>query len=404
MTHDHDLIEALGESTPTKKYGPVAKTIYAVLAIALAVGIGVFGGTALEAIAAADGRSTVPSENYFVNAREKDIRNLANNENLIHQLWGLSSVDEAEMTSAQLNTFKLRTELQNRHAFTRTERATAEWIREQLLSFGIEEDQIELQEFTKPDAEEFTIPWYFSEPDVADGERTEVSQNVIVTIPGNTDETVLIATHYDAVQVFEMNPGDAFDNAIGVSTALDLAQWIVDADLDYTVQIVFLGAETYGLLGSNYFFNNFPEEDVANISFMINLDVMGNGGEELNFIINQTTCTGEITDEATTCAVLQDDELSTRVENIADRLINFDLAPWKEDEETLTAACPCCVLLPPDKFMGISTLNLFSVNMTMPDSAETETVQEEISPLENITRISGGFNALLRGLLSDNRS
>ena len=169
--------------------------------------------------------------------------------------------------------------LPNRLAFTDRELATAEWIVETLLEMGFGEHQVEMQTFRYDTP---TSTWWgdasrMMEMYVAMGhydglERIDYSQNVILTIPGRSEETIIIGAHYDSIGV----PGIS-DNAGGTVLLLENAYRMRNADNYYTLQYVFFGAEEVGLIGAFYFVDNLTEEDIDNLVLMINADATMDG-------------------------------------------------------------------------------------------------------------------------------
>jgi len=169
--------------------------------------------------------------------------------------------------------------LPNRLAFTDRELETAEWIVETLLEMGFDEDQVEMQTFA------YNVPtssWWgdptrmiqlYEATGYYDGlERLDESQNVILTLPGRSAETIIIGAHYDGVGY----PGIS-DNAGGVVLLLENAYRMRDIDHYYTLQYVFFGAEEVGLVGAFYFVDNMTQEEIDNLVLMINVDVIMDG-------------------------------------------------------------------------------------------------------------------------------
>jgi len=167
--------------------------------------------------------------------------------------------------------------LPNRLAFTDRELETAEWIIEMLLEMGFDESQVEIQNF---DINKETSSWwgdsswlveYYEYQGYYDGlKRIDTSQNVILTVPGRSEETIIIGAHYDS-----MNNSGISDNAGGVALLLENVYRMRHVDHYYTLQYVFFGAHEVGLIGTFYFADNLSEED--NLVLMINADVLMDG-------------------------------------------------------------------------------------------------------------------------------
>jgi len=169
--------------------------------------------------------------------------------------------------------------LPNRLAFSDRELETAEWIEKTLLEIGFAESQIEMQTFG---IDTTTSSWWGSASRLIEWfetsgyynglERLNDSQNVILTIPGRSEETIVIGAHYDGVN----NPGIS-DNAGGTVLLLESAYRMRNIDHYYTLQYVFFGAEEVGLIGAFYFVDNMTEEEIDNLIMMINADVIMDG-------------------------------------------------------------------------------------------------------------------------------
>lgn len=95
------------------------------------------------------------------------------------------------------------------------------------------------------------------------------SQNIIAELPGKLPETILLGAHYDTANLSA--PG-AVDNASGVGVVLELARMLAESVHQETYQIVFFGAEEYGLVGSSYYV---AQSDLSAIRWMLNLDMIG---------------------------------------------------------------------------------------------------------------------------------
>lgn len=87
-----------------------------------------------------------------------------------------------------------------------------------------------------------------------------ISRNVIATLPGDSDETIIVAAHHDS----DFTSG-AVNGASGVSVMLETAQELSDGDLRRTVKFVSFGAKQYGLLGSRYYVNNLGGRNIVGV-------------------------------------------------------------------------------------------------------------------------------------------
>ena len=166
-----------------------------------------------------------------------------------------------------------------RLAFSDRELEAALWIEALLVSLGFDEEQIEFQNF---DINTPTSSWwgeaismvemYEQMGDYDNVKRIDTSQNVILTMPGQTDETIIIGAHYDGVG----NPGIS-DNAAGVALLIETAYRLKDLDHYYTLQFVFFGAEEVGLIGSFYFADSLTDDEIDRLVLVVNADVILDG-------------------------------------------------------------------------------------------------------------------------------
>ena len=177
----------------------------------------------------------------------------------------------------------------DRKAFSYQEMFTAQWIVEELLSMGYTWDDIEVQEFSHS-ASRYAYPMGSMElvagMDIMDIffpiagmpfvdlnlRASQLSQNVILTVPGRSDEFIVVGAHYDGVMV----PG-ASDNASGMALLLESAQRMRYLDNYYSIVYVFFGAEEVGILGAFYYINSWSQEKHDNLLFMLNADVLLEG-------------------------------------------------------------------------------------------------------------------------------
>jgi len=118
----------------------------------------------------------------------------------------------------------------------------------------------------------------------ADLKRNYQTQNLAAIVRGRTqpDSFLVVSAHYDHLGTMGKKvyfPG-ANDNASGVALLLELASYYARPENQPTCSVVFLlfGAEEAGLIGSTYFVQH-PLVPLANIKFLINLDLLGTGEE-----------------------------------------------------------------------------------------------------------------------------
>ena len=112
--------------------------------------------------------------------------------------------------------------------------------------------------------------------------RDYQSQNILGMVEGSEfpDSFIVISAHYDHLGRMGRDvyfPG-ANDNASGVAMLLNFAAHYVKNPPQKTIVFIAFGAEEAGILGSKYFTEN-PTVPLSQIKFVINLDIMGTGGE-----------------------------------------------------------------------------------------------------------------------------
>lgn len=93
------------------------------------------------------------------------------------------------------------------------------------------------------------------------------SQNVIATLSGESEETVVLSAHYDSTAL----SCGAYDNLSGCIALLAIAERLHGVPLRRTVKLLFCGAEEWGLLGSLAYCEAHRDGAVLNI----NLDMLG---------------------------------------------------------------------------------------------------------------------------------
>jgi aminopeptidase YwaD len=110
----------------------------------------------------------------------------------------------------------------------------------------------------------------------------------IITGTKHPDSVVVITAHYDHLGGMGAEtyfPG-ANDNASGVSFLLSLAKFYAKNPQPYTMAFICFGGEEAGILGSKYFTEH-PLIPLAQIRFLINLDLVGTG-EDGATVVNAT--------------------------------------------------------------------------------------------------------------------
>jgi len=177
--------------------------------------------------------------------------------------------------------------LYERSAFTYRELETAVWIVDELLATGYTWDDIEIQEFSWADISfrswlsfgEGFLSWLYASNEIIltrffsnQVHRQNISsQNIILTIPGISDETIIIGAHYDSV----LTPG-ATDNASGTALLLESVRRMRHQENYHTLVYIFFGAHETGLVGSRFYVDNMIHSEHDNLLFMINADALIN--------------------------------------------------------------------------------------------------------------------------------
>ena len=167
--------------------------------------------------------------------------------------------------------------LYSRAPFTYREKEAAAWLVEELLAMGHPWENIEVQEFYGYQPLVLNNMWRHWQTSLkmwggGNMPTRSYSQNVILTIPGQSQRTIIVGAHYDTWPT----PG-ASDNASGTALLLESAQRMLDIDNYHTIVYVFFGAEEVGLLGAHIFYDLLTQEQRGNIVMMVNADVLFEG-------------------------------------------------------------------------------------------------------------------------------
>lgn len=96
------------------------------------------------------------------------------------------------------------------------------------------------------------------------------SHNVIVDIPGETDEYIVFTAHYDSTS---LSTG-AYDNMSGSIGILGVAEYFTTHPHRYGLRFIWCGSEERGLLGSKAYCR-MHEEELNKIALNINVDMIG---------------------------------------------------------------------------------------------------------------------------------
>ena len=101
-------------------------------------------------------------------------------------------------------------------------------------------------------------------------ENGGTSHNVILDLPGQVPETIVITAHYDSTHLSQ----GAYDNMSGCVGLLALAEKFSRQPHRYSLRFIWCGSEERGLLGSKAYAAAHMEE-LDRIIFNVNLDMIG---------------------------------------------------------------------------------------------------------------------------------
>ena len=96
------------------------------------------------------------------------------------------------------------------------------------------------------------------------------SHNLILDLPGLTDEYIVLTAHYDSTSL----SNGAYDNMSGSVGILGIAEHFAKNPHRYGLRFIWCGSEERGLLGSKAYCEAHPEE-LEKIVLNINLDMIG---------------------------------------------------------------------------------------------------------------------------------
>lgn len=101
-------------------------------------------------------------------------------------------------------------------------------------------------------------------------EYVGISHNVIVDIPGESEEYIIVSAHYDSTQF----SNGAFDNMSGCIGLLHVAEYFKTHTHKLGIRLLFCGSEEIGLVGSRVYCRDHKEE-LSNVALNVNLDMLG---------------------------------------------------------------------------------------------------------------------------------
>ena len=96
------------------------------------------------------------------------------------------------------------------------------------------------------------------------------SHNVILDMPGEIDQYIVLTAHYDSTSLSQ----GAYDNMSGSVGLLGIAEYFKDHPHRYGLRFVWCGSEERGLLGSKAYVAD-HEDALKDVALNINLDMIG---------------------------------------------------------------------------------------------------------------------------------
>lgn len=105
-------------------------------------------------------------------------------------------------------------------------------------------------------------------------EQQEVSKkqaNVICTLPGETNDTILVGGHFD----FAEHGQGIVDDWSGTALLPSLYQTLKDERRHYTFRFIAFAAEEKGLIGSTHYVKAASPEELGSIRAFVNLECLG---------------------------------------------------------------------------------------------------------------------------------
>ncbi len=97
------------------------------------------------------------------------------------------------------------------------------------------------------------------------------SRDVILDLPGETDETIVFTAHYDSTSLSQ----GAYDNMSGSIGILAAAEYFAARPHRHSLRFIWCGSEERGLLGSKAYTASLSEEELKKMVLNINLDMIG---------------------------------------------------------------------------------------------------------------------------------
>lgn len=96
------------------------------------------------------------------------------------------------------------------------------------------------------------------------------SRNVVLDLPGERDDVIVLTAHYDSTSLSQ----GAYDNMSGSIGLLAMAEHFSRVSHKYSLRFVWCGSEERGLLGSKAYCESHADE-LSRIALNVNLDMIG---------------------------------------------------------------------------------------------------------------------------------
>ena len=96
------------------------------------------------------------------------------------------------------------------------------------------------------------------------------SHNVVVDLPGEVDEYIVLTAHYDSTSLSQ----GAYDNMSGSVGIMAMAEYFASHPHRCGIRMILCGSEERGLLGSKAYVADHPEE-MKKVVLNVNLDMIG---------------------------------------------------------------------------------------------------------------------------------
>lgn len=103
------------------------------------------------------------------------------------------------------------------------------------------------------------------------GRVTKHWNNIVCTLPGTSDEIIVVGAHYDHVDAGE----GAIDNWSGSSLLPSLYESVAEQQRHFTYMFVGFAEEEKGLVGARAFVKDLGKERLPKVKAMINIDCVG---------------------------------------------------------------------------------------------------------------------------------